>query len=74
MTRGKTVKCKHTPYRLDSRRVALSPFRTVQRAKKTLKQYKRGSSVGFTARSSLKSMGLVPRASACYELGHKYRP
>ena len=73
MTRGKTIKCKRTPYRLDSRRVAHSPFRTVSRAKKTLKNYVRGKAVGFTARSSLKSMGLVPRSSACYELGYKYR-
>lgn len=68
----KTLKCKKTPYGLNSRRVARSPFFTVQRAKQTLKQHRRGKSVGFTARSSLKAMGLVARASGCYELGDKY--
>lgn len=65
MTCGKKQK-------FNTRRVARSPFRTLQRAKQTLKNYKRGKSIGFTAKSSLKSMGILPRASGCYVLGSKY--
>jgi len=43
------------------------------RVKKAERKYKRRSSIGFTARSSLKSMGRLPRSSGCYELGDKYK-
>lgn len=43
------------------------------RVKKAEGKYKRRSSIGFTARSSLKSMGRLPRSSGCYELGDKYK-
>jgi hypothetical protein len=43
------------------------------RVKKAERNYKRGKSIGFTARSSLKSMGRIPRASGCYVLGDKYK-
>ena len=52
--------------------VKKSPFRTLKRAKDALRSYKNGKSIGFTARSSLKSMGILPRSSGCYELGQKY--
>jgi hypothetical protein len=61
--------CRKTPYTLKKSRVSHSPFRTIDRVKKTLKSKKR---IGFTARSSLKSMGLLPRSSGCYVLGQKY--
>jgi hypothetical protein len=35
--------------------------------------YHAGNSVGFTARSSLKSQGRIPRADGCYTLGAKYQ-
>jgi hypothetical protein len=44
----------------------------MERARRTLKAYKAGQSIGFTALSSLKSMGVLPRVSGCYELGKKY--
>lgn len=66
--------CKTRPYGVNTRKVKRSPFRTVSRTKKTYKNYKNGKAVGFTARSSLKSMGLVPRSSGCYVLGEKYQP
>ena len=56
-----------------TRRVAKSPFRTLERAKQAEASYKKGKSIGFTARSSLKSMGRIPRATGSYELGDKYK-
>ena len=41
-----------------------------------LRRYKRGESIGFTARSSLRAKGLLPRVSSKYKgmyvLGPKY--
>jgi len=60
------------PYPLVAARVAKSPFKTLARTRKALAAYKAKKPVGFTARSSLKSMGLVPRANGTYTLGKKY--
>ena len=38
------------------------------------KKARQGKSIGFTAKSSLKSMGRISRSSGCYELGSKYLP
>jgi hypothetical protein len=43
------------------------------RAKAAERAFHRGKSIGFTGRSSLKSMGRIPRSSGCYELGNKYK-
>jgi hypothetical protein len=59
-------------YPWNTRRVSRSPFKTLKRAKQTLKNLNRGKSIGFTATSSLKSMGIIPRTSGCYILGSKY--
>jgi hypothetical protein len=72
------TECRKKPYGWNTRKVAISPFRgNMRRARATLKAHRAGKSVGFTARSSLKSMGLVPRLSSgsseCYILGNKYR-
>jgi hypothetical protein len=64
--------CKTTPYPWNSTKVAKSPFRTLKTAKNVERRFHRGNSVGFTARSSLKSQGRVPRANGCYMLGSKY--
>ena len=64
--------CKKTPFSLLTRRVARSPFKRMANAKKTLRAHRAGKSIGFTARSSLKSMGILPRSSGCYQLGQKY--
>jgi len=64
--------CEKKPNSWNTRRVSRSPFKTLKRAKRTLKDYKKGKSIGFTATSSLKSMGLLPRATGCYVLGSKY--
>lgn len=66
--------CRKHPYGWNTRKVAKSPFRgNMRRARNTLKAYRAGKSIGFTARSSLKSMGMLPRSSGCFILGNKYR-
>ena len=64
--------CKTKPYPWMTKRIAKSPFRTAKTAKNVERRFHRGESVGFTARSSLKSQGRVPRANGCYTLGSKY--
>ncbi len=65
--------CRLRPFAMTYKRIRRSPLQNKKRVRATLKNYKAGKSVGFTARSSLKSMGLVPRSNGCYTLGNKYR-
>lgn len=68
-------KITHTrkqPYSISTKRVKKSPFKTVSNVKKTLKAYKKGKKIGFTKKSSLRSMGLIPRSNGVYKLGPKY--
>ena len=65
--------CKKRPFGWNTRRVARSRFKTLRKAKNVESAYRAGLSVGFTAKSSLKSMGRIPRSKGCYELGAKYR-
>lgn len=67
------TECQRKPYLLESRRVRKSPFRITLKAKRALSNSKRGNPIGFTARSSLKSMGLIKRSNGCYKLGSKYK-
>ena len=48
------------------------PFAPLKRAKEAETKYKAGQSIGFTAISSLKSLGRIPRSNGCYVLGTKY--
>lgn len=64
------MNCKKKSW--NTRRVSRSPFKTLNRAKRTLRAYKQGKKIGFTAVSSLKAMGILPRSSGCYQLGPKY--
>lgn len=66
------IKCKKTPYAWKSSSIKKSPFRKLERAKDAERQYKAGKSIGFTAISSLKSLGRIPRSDGCYALGAKY--
>ncbi|NDE13967.1 hypothetical protein EBZ80_03460 [bacterium] len=61
------------PFPITATRAALSPMKTVARVRDVLWRYRRGESIGFTLVSSLKSMGLIPRAHGRYELGTKYQ-
>ena len=67
-----SIKCKKTPYAWKSSSIKKSPFRKLERAKDAETKYKAGQSIGFTAISSLKSLGRIPRSDGCYVLGTKY--
>ena len=67
-----SIKCKKTPYAWKSSSIKKSPFRKLERAKNAETKYKAGQSIGFTAISSLKSLGRIPRSDGCYVLGAKY--
>lgn len=67
-----SLKCKKTPHAWKSSSIKKSPFRTLKRAKDAESKYKDGQSIGFTAISSLKSLGRIPRSDGCYLLGAKY--
>lgn len=48
-------------------------YRPTKRNLKYLKKWKRGESIGFTMRSSLKAKGLIPRANGKYKVSPKYQ-
>lgn len=48
-------------------------YRPTKRNLKYLKKWKRGESIGFTMRSSLKAKGLIPRANGTKRVSNKYR-
>jgi hypothetical protein len=48
-------------------------YRATQRNKKYLAMWKKGKSIGFTMRSSLKAKGLIPRANGTYRVSDKYK-
>jgi len=47
-------------------------YRVTRKNRNTLRKYKAGKSIGFTARASLKAKGLIPRSNGRYVLGPKY--
>lgn len=73
---GKTMKFSNPPrskpFPWNKERVKRSPLKTMKRAKATYKAWKEGKPIGFSATTSLKSMGKIPRASGKYKLGDKY--
>ena len=48
-------------------------YKPTKRNLKYLKKWKRGESIGFTMRSSLKAKGLIPRSNGTYKVSPKYR-
>ncbi len=48
-------------------------YKPTARNLKYLKKWKRGESIGFTMRSSLKAKGLIPRANGTKRVSSKYR-
>ena len=48
-------------------------YRATKRDKKYLLLWKKGKSIGFTMRSSLKAKGLIPRANGTRRVSNKYR-
>ena len=47
-------------------------YKPTAKNRSTLRRYKLGKSIGFTARSSLKAKGMIPRSSGKYVLGPRY--
>jgi hypothetical protein len=48
-------------------------YKATKRNLKYLKLWKKGKSIGFTMKSSLKAKGLIPRANGTYRVSPKYR-
>lgn len=48
-------------------------YKLTPRNLKYLKKWRRGASIGFTMRSSLKAKGLIPRSNGTYKVSPKYR-
>ena len=70
---GSNKAISNKPFSINIERVKISPFKNINSVKHTLKKWKKNKkSIGFTAKSSLKSMGLIPRTSGKYQLGNKY--
>jgi len=53
--------------------IPMGGYRATKRNLKYLKKWKRGESIGFTMRSSLKAKGLIPRANGKKRVSAKYR-
>jgi hypothetical protein len=65
--------CKTKPFKQSNLAAQRSPFKSLNSVRKSLKKYKQKKPIGFTPTSSLRSMGLIPRSSGCYEVGNKYK-
>lgn len=61
------------PFPIVQKRVSKSPFTDIKDVKDTLNKWKKKQSIGFTRISSLKAMGLIPRASGEYVVSPKYQ-
>ena len=53
--------------------IMLGGYKPTARNLKYLKKWRRGESIGFTMRSSLKAKGLIPRSNGTYKVSPKYR-
>ena len=47
-------------------------YRQTKKNRKTLRRYKQGKSIGFTALASLKAKGLIKRSNGTYKISPKY--
>ncbi len=52
---------------------AIGGYKATARNLKALRKWKRGESIGFTMRSSLKAKGLIPRANGTCRVSPKYQ-
>jgi len=64
--RGAACPCMTTP-------LITGGYKPTKRNLKYLKKWKKGESIGFTMRSSLKAKGLIPRANGTKRVSAKYR-
>ena len=66
ITRKRGVKCP-------CNKPIIGGYKPTKRNIKYLKKWKKGESIGFTMRSSLKAKGLIPRANGTKRISSKYR-
>lgn len=53
--------------------ISTGGYRPTKRNLHYLRKWKRGESIGFTMRSSLKAKGLIPRANGTKRVSNKYK-
>lgn len=53
--------------------ISMGGYRATKKDMKYLKLWKKGESIGFTMRSSLKAKGLIPRANGTKRVSNKYK-
>lgn len=61
------------PCALGSKLPVSGGYRATKRNLKYVRRWKKGKSIGFTMRSSLKAKGLIPRANGTRRVSRKYR-
>jgi hypothetical protein len=54
-------------------RLTAGGYRSTKRDRQFLRLWKKGKSIGFTMRSSLKAKGLIPRSNGTRKISPKYR-
>lgn len=65
---------RKSPSKISPKRVKNArPFASSASVKQALIDYKSGKSIGFSRISSLKAMGLLPRADGTYRVSNKYK-
>lgn len=52
---------------------AIGGYKPTKRNLFYLRKWKKGQSIGFTMRSSLKAKGLIPRSNGTYKVSNKYK-
>jgi hypothetical protein len=71
---GSSVSTQRSPLSSNtSDRGFFGGYKASKKNLKYLKNYKKGKSIGFTMRSSLKAKGLIPRSNGTYKVSKKYR-
>ena len=70
--RGGACPCMTTPLITGGYKPIIGGYKPTKRNIKYLKKWKKGESIGFTMRSSLKAKGLIPRANGTKRVSAKY--
>ena len=71
--RGGSCPCMTQPLITGGYKPITGGYKPTKRNLKYLKKWKKGESIGFTMRSSLKAKGLIPRANGTKRVSSKYR-
>lgn len=71
--KGKGCPCQAVPQiPTPLKATQMGGYKATKRNLKYLKLWKKGKSIGFTMRSSLKAKGLIPRKNGSYRVSPKY--